>query len=98
MDTCLGKKLMAFFKAICDTNRNRILNIIKAHGEINANDIIKKINLSQPTVSHHLKIMVDSGVLVTAKKGREIHYQINQEMIAHCCSNFAKEFSSSKKK
>ncbi len=37
--------------------------------------------LSQPTVSHHIKILVDSGVLISSKEGRNVNLTINREMM-----------------
>ncbi len=86
------KKFISFFKAICDVNRHNILALLNKHGEMNASDIIKHIKLSQPTVSHHLKIMVDSGVLETRKKGKETYYKINKKQINNCCGGFSDHF------
>jgi ArsR family transcriptional regulator, arsenate/arsenite/antimonite-responsive transcriptional repressor len=93
---CHGKQIVNFFKAICDSHRHEILHLIKKNKEMNATDIINKINLSQPTISHHLKILVDAGVLESRKEGKETHYQINGKYINHCCHGFAADICSSK--
>lgn len=94
--TCGGKRVIDFFKAICDSNRHKILYLLKKNGEMNATEIINKINLSQPTISHHLKILVEAEVLTSRKDGKEIYYQINEKVINHCCHNFAREVCSNK--
>ena len=86
------KEFISFFKAMCDPNRHNILVLLKKNGEMNASDIIKHIKLSQPTISHHLKIMVDSGALETRKQGKEIYYKINKKLINNCCHDFASHF------
>lgn len=94
MNLCHGKKMISFFKAVCDWNRHVILHLIKKNGEMNASNIVDKVNLAQPTVSHHLKILVDAGVLVSRKTGKEIYYKINKEFINHCCRDFADDVCS----
>ena len=86
------KKFLSFFKAVCDVNRHHILALLKKEGELNASDIIKHIKLSQPTVSHHLKILVDSEILETRKDGKETFYKINEAIINKCCKGFASHF------
>lgn len=95
---CLLKNWPKFFKAICDKHRQKILSLLKNHQTLNASDIVKKIKLSQPTVSHHLKILTDAGVITATKKGKETFYQIAHNTINQCCSGFMETFSSDKNK
>lgn len=81
-----------FFKAIHDKNRQMILDVIKSQKNINANGIVEKINLSQPTISHHLKILEKAAVIKTQKVGKEIKYSINNDAIAECCVGFMNKF------
>lgn len=96
--SCKGKQIVDFFKAICDLNRHKILHLVKKHGEMNASDIVKKIDLSQPTISHHLKILVDAEVLSSRKDGKETLYKINEKIINHCCHGFASDFCTKESK
>lgn len=86
------KKWHDFFTAVHDTQRQMILEIIKNHGEINANGIVEKLSLSQPTVSHHLKILQEAGVLNAKKSGKEMLYSINCTCIKECCGGFMARF------
>ena len=88
--------MVDFFKAICDLNRHKILYLLRHNGEMNASDIISRIKLSQPTISHHLKILVEAEVLTARKEGKETYYRINEKVINTCCHNFAKEVCSNK--
>ena len=58
-------------KAIADPARLRLLSLIAAHdgGEACVCDLTEPLNLSQPTVSHHLKVLVDAGLLTRDKRG-----------------------------
>jgi len=58
-------------KAIADPARLRLLSMIAAHegGEACVCDLIEPLGLSQPTVSHHLRVLVDAGLLTRDKRG-----------------------------
>lgn len=63
--------LSRVFKAIADPARLRLLSLIAAHqgGEACVCDLTDPLGLSQPTVSHHLKVLVDAGLLTRDKRG-----------------------------
>lgn len=66
------------FKALADPNRLRLLSIVKAEasGESCVCDLTEPLDLSQPTVSHHLKILVDAGLLHREKRGTWAYYSL----------------------
>jgi len=66
------------FKALCDENRWRILEILQ-NGEKCACVLLNKLNIQQSTLSHHMKILCDSEVVVGRKDGKWMHYSINKE-------------------
>lgn len=68
------------FKALSDATRLEILEMIKTN-ELCACHILKKFNITQPTLSYHMKILKDSGLINCTKKGSWIHYSLNQEKI-----------------
>ena len=76
------------FKAFCDENRIRILKLLRS-GEKCACKLLEELNISQPTLSHHMKILCDSGIVVGRKEGKWMHYSINAEgsQIARDCLN-----------
>ena len=86
-----------FFKAACDERRQYILALISQRKTINASQIVKKMSLSQPTVSHHLKILSEAGLILTEKKGKEIFYSVNEKNIASCCTGFMDKFTTDDK-
>jgi ArsR family transcriptional regulator, arsenate/arsenite/antimonite-responsive transcriptional repressor len=63
--------LARVLKAIADPARLRLLSLVAAHrgGEACACDLTEPLGLSQPTVSHHLKVLVDAGLLSRDKRG-----------------------------
>lgn len=65
-------------KALSDPNRLRLLSIVKAGegGESCVCDLTEPLDLGQPTVSHHLKILVDAGLLEREKRGTWAYYSL----------------------
>ncbi len=65
-------------KALSDANRLRLLSIVKAGdgGEACVCDLTEPLDLGQPTVSHHLKILVDAGLLRREKRGTWAYYSL----------------------
>jgi ArsR family transcriptional regulator len=63
--------LATTLKALADPARLRLLSIIAAHegGEACVCDLTEPLGLSQPTVSHHLKVLVDAGLVTRDKRG-----------------------------
>ena len=74
------KKTAIIFKAFCDENRVRILQLLQ-DGENCACMLLEEMNIPQPTRSHHMKILCDSGIVKARKEGKWIHYSISQEGI-----------------
>lgn len=70
------RKIAIIFKAFCDENRIRILKLL-ATGEKCACKLLEEINITQPTLSHHMKILCDSGIVVGRKEGKWMHYSIS---------------------
>lgn len=70
--------LAARFKALSDPNRLRILSIVSssATAETCVCDLSEPLNLGQPTVSHHLKILVEAGLLHREKRGVWAYYSL----------------------
>ena len=72
------KKTALIFKAFCDENRIRILNLLTT-GEKCACKLLEELNITQPTLSHHMKILCDSGIVVGRKEGKWTHYSISDK-------------------
>ena len=66
------------FKAFCDPNRLLIIEILK-NGEQCACKLLEKLNIGQPTLSHHMKILCDSEVVNSVKIGKWTHYSLNKK-------------------
>jgi len=68
-------------KALSDKTRVRILQDIARRGSVTCGDAINVARLSQPTISHHIKVLVDAGLLVTEKNGRHVIIKVNHEAV-----------------
>lgn len=71
------KQLEQFFKALGDTNRLRILNLL-LHGELCVCDIQYVLNSSQPNVSRHLIYLKNSGLVLDRREGPRMYYRLSQ--------------------
>ena len=69
------KKMALVFKALSDENRLRIMKLLRT-GEKCACKLLEELNISQPTLSHHMKILCDSGLVTGRKEGKWMHYSI----------------------
>ena len=69
------QELVCIFKALGDENRIRILKMLYS-GEKCACKLLEELNISQPTLSHHLKILCDVGIITGRKEGKWTHYSI----------------------
>ncbi|WP_250228668.1 ArsR/SmtB family transcription factor [Anaeropeptidivorans aminofermentans] len=72
----------AFFKALADTNRLMIVDMLSC-GEMCACEILEKFNITQPTLSHHMKILCDCGLVSGRKEGKWTHYSLNEKAFAN---------------
>lgn len=75
------------FKAFCDETRLMVLELLKS-GEKCACVLLEKVNVGQSTLSHHMKILVDSGVVSARREGKWTYYSISESG-----SQFATELS-----
>lgn len=67
------------FKALSDENRLKVLEILK-DGEKCGSDLLADLEISQPTLSHHMKILCDSTIVNYRKDGKQMIYTINEDI------------------
>ena len=66
------------FKAFCDENRLQILELLQ-DGEKCACVLLEKLNIGQSTLSHHMKILVQSNIVNARSKGKWTYYAISEQ-------------------
>jgi ArsR family transcriptional regulator len=87
LHTVLGKsdaeELAKTLKALADPVRLRVLSFLAAQpdGEACVCHIIEPVGLSQPTVSHHLKLLHGAGLLEREKRGQWVYYRVVPERL-----------------
>lgn len=74
----MRKKLLRFSKHFAMKTAFSILKLLTT-GEKCGCKLLEEINVTQPTLSHHMKILCDSGVVVGRKEGKWMHYSISPE-------------------
>lgn len=78
MDTMSYKEDVRMIKALADENRLRILECLH-RGEKCACVILEELSITQSTLSHHMKLLCDCGLVDSRKDGRWMHYSISEE-------------------
>jgi DNA-binding transcriptional ArsR family regulator len=80
------------FKAISDETRIKILKHLEKK-PTRVSDLVKKFDLSQSTISRHLGVLKAAGLVVGQRKGKEVHYELNPNVMVGCCCDFFGSFS-----
>ncbi len=68
------------FKALADTHRLMIVDMLSC-GELCACKILEKLHITQPTLSHHMKILCDCGLVSGRKEGKWTYYSLNKAKV-----------------
>lgn len=68
---------MPLFSVFQDENRQKIILLLCKNRSMTVNQITDQLELSRPAVSHHLKLMLDAGVITFKKIGKERYYQVS---------------------
>ena len=79
------RNMILICKALSDTKRLEIVQIL-SDGEKCGCKILDKFNITQPTLSHHMKILVDCGLVNHCKAGKWHHYSLNKKVIREASS------------
>ena len=81
-----------FAKALADETRQKIMALCCCEW-ISVNDIVEKLDVAQPTVSHHLKILKSAGLVRSERRGKQVLYSLDQERLAQGCCKVAEDFA-----
>ena len=81
-----------FAKAISDATRQKIMSECCCCW-CSVNEIAEKVEMSQPTVSHHLAILRDAGLVNIREEGKQTFYTLNQDQVAYCCGQLMIKFA-----
>jgi ArsR family transcriptional regulator, arsenate/arsenite/antimonite-responsive transcriptional repressor len=75
-------QLAAQFKALADPTRVAIINCLSAADEVCVCNLTETFELSQPTISHHLKILREAGLVTSSRRGTWAYYRLVPDAIA----------------
>ena len=89
LDRDEAEQLARVLKAVADPGRLQLLSIIRSKGEACACDLNEPLGLSQPTVSHHLKVLVEAGLISREQRGQWAWFRAEEANI----SNLGRLFS-----
>ncbi len=81
-----------FAKALADSTRQKIMSICCCKW-LSVNEIVEKLDVTQPTVSHHLAILREAGLVKVREEGKQTYYTLNQENVAACCGQLIGKFA-----
>jgi ArsR family transcriptional regulator, arsenate/arsenite/antimonite-responsive transcriptional repressor len=78
VDAAAAAQIARVFKALSDPHRVQLLSLVAAHADAEACvcDLTDPVKLSQPTVSHHLKVLVEAGILAREQRGKWAYYRV----------------------
>ena len=81
-----------FAKALADDTRQKIMSLCCCK-QLSVSEIVDALEVAQPTVSHHLKILKNAGLVTSQRRGKEILYTLNQRRLASACCVVAVNFA-----
>ena len=90
------KQIEKISKALGDSNRLKILHYIsKKGGSGQCSEIQGVIDLTQPSISHHIKILVEAGIIEPEKEGRNHKYTLNEQLLKDYTTTIGSQFRGS---
>lgn len=85
-----------FAKAMADDTRQKIMHMLCCRWMC-VTDVVDQLgDVTQPTVSHHLGILRDAGLVNTRREGKQVFYCLDQDEVAACCGVLMQNFAPQK--
>ena len=81
-----------FAKALADPTRQKVMELICCKW-MSVGEIVEAVGVSQPTVSHHLAILREVGLVNVRSEGKHTFYTLNQNRVMACCGNLIEVFA-----
>ncbi len=83
---------VVFAKALADSTRQKIMALCCCKW-LSVNEIVEKTDVTQPTVSHHLAILREAGLVDVRTEGKQTFYTLNQDKVVACCGQLMLKFA-----
>ena len=87
---------VSFAKALADATRQRIMRACCCEW-VSVGELVEQIGLKQPTVSHHLAILRDAGLVEVRHEGKQTFYTLDQNRVVMCCGQLMTAFAPEQK-
>jgi DNA-binding transcriptional ArsR family regulator len=82
VDDISDPQLIRTLKALADPTRFRMVQEIAAAGELSCGAVAERFDVSQPTISHHLKVLMEAGLLVQRTEGKHHFTSVDRALVA----------------
>ena len=83
---------VVFAKALADDTRQKIMRVCCCEW-LSVNEIVEKMKVTQPTVSHHLAVLREAGLVKVREEGKQTFYTLNQNRVVACCGQLMLKFA-----
>jgi ArsR family transcriptional regulator len=83
---------IAFARVLADETRQEIMRLCCCNW-LSVKEIVDSLLVTQPTVSHHLAVLREAGLVNVRRRGRQTFYQLNQDRVAFCCGKMMASFA-----
>jgi ArsR family transcriptional regulator len=87
------RELIRALKALADPTRFRMVQEIAGAGELSCGEVAARFDVSQPTISHHLKILLDAGLLVQRTEGKHHYTSVDRVLLTNLVAVLPKRLS-----
>ena len=77
----LLRDCLPMFEMLGDENRQIIASRLFEHGRLNVNELTELLHLSRPAVSHHMKLLLQAGLVQVAQEGKERYYSLDANLV-----------------
>jgi ArsR family transcriptional regulator len=81
-----------FVKAMAHESRQRILTLLQGR-EMNESDIVARMDLTQPTIAHHLALLLRANLVSVRRQGKYVFYRANPACVTKCCGEILSRFT-----
>ena len=81
-----------FAKILADDTRQRIMALCCCRW-VSVSELQQQLDVSQPTVSHHLSVLREANLVQARSEGRQVFYRLSQDRVVNCCENLIVRFT-----
>ncbi len=83
---------IAFARALADATRQQIMELLCCSW-LSVGEIVEAVEVGQPTVSHHLAVLREAGLVRVRPEGKQTFYTLHQERVFACCGRLMEVFA-----